>query len=376
MLHVPTSLDVQPASPKQPGLRIFMNWALSALCLSFLTLVLTFSASGQILYGLSNGSGFDPTTNQIYRIDPATGATSNHHVVTLGGVPVDRSNALAIRPSDGAFFAVVQVGTGAGARRLVTIDPNTGIATQIGVLTQSIAGLAFSPDGTLWAVSGDGSTVAETLWTVNTSTAALTQQWTLGNGDDGEAIAFNPTNGILYHSSGFDPAVFESVNVATGVVTPIGAPDPASEAFGMSYSRVLSQMFLSDIDGNLYTVDIATGARTLVAPIDSPIDPDSLLKVANRGLAFFEFTTAAPADISGRLVTRSGDPVHKGTVTAVGQNGDVYTAKSDNKGRFRLNGLPTGETYVISAEAKRYRFTSTVINLSEDLTGLTLTATR
>ena len=54
--------------------------------------------------------------------------------------------------------------------------------------------------GTLWAVSGDGGSPAETLYTVNTSNAALTLQFALGNGADGETIAFHG-NGLMYPSS-------------------------------------------------------------------------------------------------------------------------------------------------------------------------------
>ena len=107
------------------------------------------------------------------------------------------------------------------ARRLVTINPNTGVATSIGVLTNQISSLAFRSTGTLWAVSGDGGSPAETLYTVNTSNAALTLQFALGNGADGETIAFHG-NGLMYHSSGNASAMFESVNVDTQVVTPIG----------------------------------------------------------------------------------------------------------------------------------------------------------
>ena len=170
------------------------------------------------LCGISNGFG-TAANNQIYQINPATGTISNAHQVTLAGFTVGRSQAMAARPSDGVLFAVIE--TTEPARRLVTINPNTGVATSIGVLTNQIASLAFRNTGTLWAVSGDGGSPAETLYTVNTSNAALTLQFALGNGDDGEAIAFHG-NGLMYHSSGNASALFESVNVDTQVVTPIG----------------------------------------------------------------------------------------------------------------------------------------------------------
>ena len=193
------------------------------------------------LYGISNGFG-TPEDNQIYQIDPATGTISNAHQVTLAGFTVGSSQAMAARPGDGVLFAVIQ--TTEPARRLVTINPNTGVATSIGVLTNQISSLAFRSTGTLWAVSGDGGSPAETLYTVNTSNAALTLQFALGNGADGETIAFHG-NGLMYHSSGNASAMFESVNVDTQVVTPIGTASP--EMFGMGYNPTNGQLYGSDI---------------------------------------------------------------------------------------------------------------------------------
>ena len=224
------------------------------------------------LYGISNGFGTQ-ADNQIYQIDPATGTISNAHQVTLAGFTVGSSQAMAARPGDGVLFGVIQ--TTEPARRLVTIDPNTGVATSIGVLTNQISSLAFRNTGTLWAVSGDGGSPAETLYTVNTSNAALTLQFALGNGADGETIAFHG-NGLMYHSSGNASAEFESVNVDTQVVTPIGTA--VGEMFAMGYNPTNGQLYGSDIASDLFTIDIATGARTPIGFINGPND--------NRGLAF------------------------------------------------------------------------------------------
>jgi hypothetical protein len=172
---------------------------------------------------------------------------------------------------------------GPTTRRLVTVDQFTGVASDIGPLTQAIACLAFRSNGTLYAVSGEQGPNPETLFTVDTFNAALTLVCALGNGADGETIAFHP-NGLLYHSSGNDTAIFESVDVDTCTVTPIGTSAP--EAFAMGYSPTLGQMFLSDLNNDLDTVDINTGARTLIGSIP-PQGPFA----NNRGLAF---CTAGP----------------------------------------------------------------------------------
>ena len=55
----------------------------------------------------------------------------------------------------------------------------------------------------------------------------------LGNGGDGETIAFH-TNGLLYHSSGNSTAMFESVDVTTNAVTPLGTASGEMFAMGQS----------------------------------------------------------------------------------------------------------------------------------------------
>lgn len=246
-------------------------------CVAVLSALAMGSAThAQDLYGLSNGFG-TPDANEIYRIDPATGTISNAVQITLPGLTLNNSLALAAHPTTGTLFAVLQSSTdGPNNRRLATINPVTGVATTIGNLGRSFSSLAFRADGTLYGVTGDGSSQnPETLFTINTTTAAITLQFALGNGDDGETIAFHP-NGLLYHSSGIGPALFESVNVDTQVVTPIGSA--GGEMGAMGYHPALAQLLGSDGSGDLFSIDIGTGARTVIGPINSIS--------FNRGLAF------------------------------------------------------------------------------------------
>jgi hypothetical protein len=43
-------------------------------------------------------------------------------------------------------------------------------------------------------------------------------------------------------------------------------------------------------------------------------------------------------------------------------------------GYYRFDDVRTGATYIISASAKSYRFTPIVVNVTDELTGLDLTA--
>jgi len=100
-----------------------------------------------------------------------------------------------------------------GGRHLVKINPNSGFMTDIGRFdVGGVAGLTFGSGGVLFAVTGNGGSPSETLFTVDTSDASTTEVCEFGeDGDSGEEIAF--TNGRIYHASGsnFDSTDTSSV---------------------------------------------------------------------------------------------------------------------------------------------------------------------
>jgi hypothetical protein len=273
--------------------------SLGSICsIVTLSLVAAAPASAETLYGISNGFG-TPENNLIYRIDPANGDLSNIVQVTLPGFTVTNSQSLAVNPLDNTLWAVVQTGSGQGNRKLVTINPDTGVCTLVGNLANNITCLTFFANGLLLGTSGEGAAnPPETLYLISKTDASLTLLFALGNGADGEIIATHP-NGLVYHSSGNSVAEFESINVVSRVVSPIGTS--SGEGFAMGYSRALGQMFISDISSDLYTVDINTGARTFVGAMS-----DQLGFADNRGLAFVA-PLACPGDADGNSAVNFTD---------------------------------------------------------------------
>ena len=302
----------------------------------------------------------------IYQIDRLTAAVSNSHTLSLAGFTIQTGLSLVARPSDGVLFADLQVTPPGGSlsRRLVTVDPATGICTDLGPFgAETIAYLAFRPStGVLYAVSGQNGTHPETLFTVNQSTGALTLDFALGNGVDGETIAFAP-NGLLYHSSGNGAAVFESVNVDTQVVTPIGTS--SGEAFAMGYSTSPAGMYLADISNKLYTVDLSTGQRTLVG---------TFTIAGNRGLAVVGQPTAANVTISGRVVSSSGAGIRAARVTITDSRGHTYTALTNAFGYYTFASVPSGDTYIANATSRGMTFSPRVVGVNDAVAGLDLVA--
>jgi len=139
-------------------------------------------------------------------------------VITLAGETVNGGTGLATDPTTGTLWALLKL-SGQDGRELVTIDPETGVATSIGNTGSRFAGIAFDASGNLFGVTGDGGLPPETLATLSKTDGSATFVCSLGLGGDGENIAFNPTDALLYHYSG--NGVFEKITGFSGVADPI-----------------------------------------------------------------------------------------------------------------------------------------------------------
>ncbi|MCZ6619339.1 MAG: PEP-CTERM sorting domain-containing protein [Gammaproteobacteria bacterium] len=121
----------------------------------------------------------------------------------------------------------------------------------------------------------------ETLYTLSQTDASATFVLTLGAGDDGEAIGFNPVDGLLYHASGLrnqcsgdDRGVcFESINSTftgtTNIDISTGALiDKETQALTWDVARgeFLWRQNQAD-EGSLFSVT-STGVETLIGQMD------------------------------------------------------------------------------------------------------------
>jgi len=133
-----------------------------------------------------------------------------------------------------------------------TMDLNTGVFTLIGSQTAQLSGLGVL-SGTLYG----GASVGNTLYSVNTTTGALTS---IGTGSI-TYVDFGSTLTGLY-AIGLDSSLY-SINAATGAATLIGATglNIAQKTIGLSTNS--STLYYS-WGGKLYTLNTATGAPTLL----------------------------------------------------------------------------------------------------------------
>ncbi|MBZ0326422.1 MAG: LamG domain-containing protein, partial [Altibacter sp.] len=242
------------------------------------------------------GALFSVTSNddQLREIDESDASTLNSTTITLAGATVNGATGLATDPTTGTMWAMLKAGgLGFTGRALVTIDSGTGVATLVGDTQESFAGMAFDAAGTLYGVTGDGSATPETLFTLNKGTGAPTFVCTLGNGNDGEALGYNPVDGLLYHASGHTGAnvIFETISNST--INPCGVTNIDITGTALEDEETQALTWDAANGAFLWKQDHGTGPLYSVTPTGVPTLIGNMDHQA-KGLAFSNVVVGAP----------------------------------------------------------------------------------
>ena len=181
----------------------------------------TFSANAMTrtstgTYYVAGGLG----TSTLNTVNSTTGVMTAGPVIT----PNDDVRGLAASPTD-VIYATAATGGGAGAS-LYTINPATGAGTLIAAVGP-MQGLTFSTAGTLY---GWSNTLG--LVTIDPTTGAVTDvNPAIGSTVNIQTLAFSP-GGVLY--AGSQPDLY-TVDVATGALTLVGNLTPVNDLRGMEF---------------------------------------------------------------------------------------------------------------------------------------------
>jgi uncharacterized protein (TIGR03437 family) len=270
----------------------------------------------------------------------SSGATLTNVPINLPGRTVNGAQGLATDPTTGVMYALVSAIPGGtvspNVRDLVTLNPVTGAATFIGPADNgsglAFADIAFASNGTLYGVTGDGSPASpETLFTINKSTGIASLARTLGNGEGGEAIAFNSSDGLMYHASGFNdgdlnppPAglIFEKFDLTTFTAQQIPLSGAlVDEATALTYDTASNAFLWSGyIDSSVMASFLRvtpSGVATLLGTLDH---------VAG-GLAFY--TPQACSYAIQPISQSTGASGGTGNVAVTAATGCAWTAVSN-----------------------------------------------
>jgi hypothetical protein len=169
---------------------------------------------------------------------------------------------LATHPITGELWALLDsTGQSVPDRFLVTIDPLTGFATEIGYPGPFLSDLAFDSHGNLYAISDAVEFDTGTLYLLNQTNAAAAPMLVLDDDTANDALAYNPLNGLLYHRAPAEE-YFETINLQTLAITPIPLCEECSDA---GYSAMIhhrgNEFLGSDEHAGWYTL-FADGTET------------------------------------------------------------------------------------------------------------------
>lgn len=84
--------------------------------------------------------------------------------------------------------------------------------------------------------------------------------------------------------------------------------------------------------------------------------------------------TAAGVSISGRVVDIAGNGLGGVTLTLTDAAGHARLGRSNSFGYFQIDDVPAGQTYLLSAQSKRYTFESQVLSVQDDVVDVVITA--
>ncbi|MBK8551946.1 MAG: hypothetical protein IPL53_13110 [Ignavibacteria bacterium] len=133
--------------------------------------------------------------------------------ITLTGYTIERAPSITWNSDNLLFYIILRTTSSATSRRLATINPATGVCTDIGDMGGNFSSLTYSAaTSTLYTMGGTGSGLeANSLFTVNINTGVptyLAGPFPLGTGG-GAIIAYNYIDGYIYHWSGYPVSSME-----------------------------------------------------------------------------------------------------------------------------------------------------------------------
>jgi len=287
--------------------------------------------TGKFAYVMDAGSGGNGGYVSMYTINPTTGALASiGPPVSTNGYGVDygsgiNAGSVAVDPL-GKFVYVTNAGDvwdyGDGADGTVAmyaINATTGALTSAGTINGNCPGLCIpssvvvDPSGRLAYVTngGGGFPYNVAMYTINSTTGALTSIGTIATGTEPLSVAVDPAGKFAYVANwtGYETdgsVSMYTIDATTGSLTPIG-----TIATGQSPTWVVihpSGKFVyvtnsGSNDVSMYTIDATTGALAFTGSIAAGTDPVSIAVDPAGKFAYVANWTVYDADGSVSMYT-------------------------------------------------------------------------
>ncbi len=226
---------------------------------------------------------------RLLSLDRFTGAAT-----LIAAIPgLGRASGLAIDSNGNMFVSDALVPS-----NLYRIDAVTGAATLVGNTgIVGLDGIAFDKNDVLY---GAETGFQDKLYTFNTTTGAPTLIGTMGAARQIAGLAFDPTTGVLYGSTGGSGItvlldILYTINTATGVATavgPNGLGNSTPDIFFDGDGQLFGSKGGGSAFGNLIAINKGTGAGSVIGPFGFQ---------SVSGLDCFQLSPPGPVPTMGKL---------------------------------------------------------------------------
>jgi 6-phosphogluconolactonase (cycloisomerase 2 family) len=251
--------------------------------------------AGKFAYVMDGGSDGNGGYVSMYMINPTTGAlasigppvsTYGYGVyygsgVNAGSVAVDPFGKFAYVTNSGDVY---DYGDGAdGSVAMYAINATTGALTSAGTINGNCPGLCLpssmvvDPSGRLAYVANGGGGVPYNvaMYTINSTTGALTSIGTIAAGTDPISVAVDPAGKFAYVANwtGYDTdgsVSMYTIDATTGGLTPIGTIATGLSPTSIAIHPSAKFAYVTNSGSNsvsMYSIDSATGTLTLIGTI-------------------------------------------------------------------------------------------------------------
>jgi autotransporter-associated beta strand protein len=272
------------------------------------------SLSGSSQRGAAAGSLGGPLytideNGTLLRSTTRTGQTASQVLITLPGETIQDGYAIAADPTTSTLYASVGIDRLDDVSVLVTIDPNTGVATQLGIMGIRIDDLTFDASGALFGVSGDRNDLEGGVFSIDKTDGSLSLIETLPT-HDGYALRYDGNTDELVAVSGRNQFGL-SLRIpasSTGYQGQRYSGDAFERPRAMVYDAGNSRLLLVDSEQELFEIDAATGVSSRIG--------DNLDE--SKGLAFVSGTLYSLSIFGNEIHEIS--PIDGSTISSVSLN--------------------------------------------------------
>jgi hypothetical protein len=339
--------------------------------------------------GLNNASSTGPSVNGTLTIvnsvvsnNTATGSGGGMQNFSTSTVTIDRSTFMGnvsngtTGGGGGQFNGGVRITNSTFANNSAPSGSGGGMQSN-GTLGTVLTNVTFAGNSSLNGGGGiTRATTSPTFWIRNSIVANNTGAATsLDVSNSAAGLISEGTNiiGSIGTSTGWIMSDQQNVNPMLAALANNGGigmtflPMAGSPAISMGNNCVLT----STCSANNPPANVTTDQRGTARPQGATVDIGSVEVVA----------APAFANVSGRVLTSSGNPIKSATVvmtvTALsgGEFGVTsYRARTSTFGYFSFTGIQAGVTYAVTVVAKGQTFSPQNVPVNGDLTNVVLTA--